>query len=115
MASRSAIGGIGRALKNRSFRQYFYGLTAATTGFWAYRVALGWYVWELTHSPTWLGIIVFVEVVPMLLLGPIGGTVVDRVGALKMTRVMQACWAVVLGSLAAYVVLLAVLTRVFES
>jgi predicted MFS family arabinose efflux permease len=99
MASRSAIGGIGRALGNRSFRQYFYGLTGSTTGFWGYRVALGWQVWELTHSPAWLGGIVFVEVVPMLLLGPVGGTVVDQHGALKMTRITQACWAAVLSVL----------------
>lgn len=101
MSSNSALGGIGRALGNPSFRQYFYGLIASTTGFWAYRVALGWLVWELTHSPTWLGLIVFVEVVPMLLLGPVGGTVVDQKGALKITRIMQACWAVVLIALAA--------------
>jgi MFS family permease len=101
MASSSAIGGIGRALGNPSFRQYFYGLTGGTTGFWAYRVALGWQVWELTHSPAWLGGIVFVEVVPMLLLGPVGGTVVDQKGALKITRMMQACWAILMTSLAA--------------
>lgn len=100
MASRSALGGIGRVLAHRSFRQYFYGLNASTTGFWAYRVALGWQVWELTHSPAWLGGIVFVEVVPMLLLGPVGGTVVDRIGALSITRVMSALWAVVLTVLA---------------
>ena len=99
MAS-SAIGGIGRALGNPSFRQYFYGLTGATTGFWAYRVALGWQVWELTHSPAWLGGIVFVEVVPMLLLGPVGGTLVDQKGALKITRIMQACWAILMTALA---------------
>ena len=100
MASNSAIGGIGRALGNRSFRQYFYGLTGGTTGFWAYRVALGWQVWELTHSPAWLGGIVFVEVVPMMLLGPVGGTVVDQKGALKITRLIQACWAILMCSFA---------------
>ena len=100
MSSHGALGGIGRALGNSSFRQYFYGLIAGTTGFWAYRVALGWLVWELTHSPAWLGLIVFVEVVPMLLLGPVGGTVVDQKGALKITRMTQACWAIVLTTLA---------------
>ncbi len=96
MASSAALGGIGRALGNRSFRQYFYGLIGTTTGFWSYRVALGWQVWELTHSPAWLGGIVFVEVVPLLLLGPIGGTVVDQKGALRITRVMQALWAILM-------------------
>jgi len=100
MASSSAFGGIGRALGSPGFRQYFYGLIGTTTGFWAYRVALGWQVWELTHSPAWLGGIVFVEVVPMLLLGPVGGTVVDQKGALKITRLMQACWAILMMALA---------------
>ena len=105
MASGSAIGGIGRALGNASFRQYFYGLTGSTTGFWAYRVALGWQVWELTLSPAWLGGIVFVEVVPMLLLGPVGGTVVDQKGALKITRMMQTGWAILMYALAAITLL----------
>jgi len=101
MASGSAIGGIGRALSSSNFRQYFYGLLGSTTGFWAYRVALGWQIWELTHSPAWLGGIVFVEVVPMLLLGPIGGTLVDQKGSLIITRTMQACWALLMAGLAA--------------
>ena len=96
MATVSALGGIGRAFANRSFRLYFLGLAAATSGFWASRVALAWIVWELTHSPTWLGLIAFVEVVPMIALGFIGGTVVDRTGSLRVARLMQIGWACVM-------------------
>lgn len=103
MAAPVGMGGIGRALSNRSFRFYFFGLIASTTGFWASRVALAWLVWELTHSPTWLGIIVFVEVVPMLALTPIGGTFVDRTGALRTCRVSQLGWAGVMATFAAVI------------
>ena len=105
MVSTRALGGIGRAFANRNFRYYFLGMSASTSGFWASRVALSWLVWELTHSPAWLGIMVFVEVVPMIVLGPIGGTVVDRKGSLRVARVMQVGWACVMCAFAAVILL----------
>lgn len=94
------FGGVSRALSHPNFRRYWFGMAASTTGFWAYRVAVGWLVWELTHSPTWLGLVVFAEMVPMVLLQPIGGTIVERHRALWFARLSQAGWAVVIGLLA---------------
>lgn len=102
-SSRSSLGGIRRVAANKNFRNYFYGLSCATSGFWAYRVALSWIVWELTHSPAWLGGIVFVEVVPMLAMGAIGGTIVDQHGPLKIVRITQTCWMLLFAALAVIV------------
>ena len=98
----SRFGGIGRAMSNKNFRLYWYGMSAVTVGFWAYRVALGWLVWELTHSPTWLGLVAVAEMFPMVLLGPIAGTIVDQRGSLFMARIAQTGWALVILLLASF-------------
>ena len=94
--SYSRFGGIGRAMSHENFRLYWYGMSAVTVCFWAYRVALGWLVWELTHSPTWLGLIAFAEMVPMTLLAPVAGVLVDQRGSLHIARIAQTGWGVVI-------------------
>lgn len=101
MASNPALGGIGRAMSNVNFRRYWYGMSVLTVAFWGYRTALGWLVWELTKSPAWLGFVAFAEMIPMIILGPMGGAVVDRFGALNMARLSQIAWAAIVGVMAA--------------
>lgn len=100
-----ALAGVRRALSHTGFRRYWIGMAISTIGFWGYRVALGWLVWELTHSPSWLGIIAFAEMVPMTLVGPVAGAITDRVGALRMARISQFGWAVAIGLLCVVTVL----------
>jgi len=76
-------------------------MSVMTIGFWAYRLALGILVWELTESFTWLGIVAFAEMVPMVLIGPIAGTIVDQKGALKIGRLVQFLWGVIVAIFAA--------------
>ncbi len=100
MAERQYFGGIGRALSHRYYRRYWYGMLVATAGIWAYRVALGWLVWELTKSPVWLGLVAFTEMVPTIMVGPIAGAYVDRKGVLLVARISQIAWASSAGLLA---------------
>lgn len=103
MAASPSLGGVGRTLSHKNFRRYWYGMTVSTAGFWGYRVALAWYVWELTHSPTWLGLVAFAEMVPMVLLGPIAGAIIDRTGSLIISRLAQSGWSVAIGLLGALI------------
>ena len=80
MAALKSFGGVGRALRNRNFRRYWFGLVISTIGFWMFRVTLGWYTWEITNSPAWLGIIGFASLIPTLVFGPIAGALSDRIG-----------------------------------
>lgn len=93
MAGPEALGGISRAMSNVNFRRYWYGMSVITVCFWAYRTALGWLTWQLTEDPKWLGFVVFTEMVPMILLGPIAGAVVDKYGSLRVGRLAQMAWA----------------------
>lgn len=68
-----------RALRHRNFRLFFVGQSVSLIGTWMQFVAQGWLVWELTHSPLWLGFIGFMGALPVLLLSFVGGAVADRV------------------------------------
>lgn len=94
------MGGIARALQHRDFRVYSIGASASFVGTWVYRAGLGWFTWELTASTTWLGIVVFVEVLPHVLLVPITGALTDRIGALFIAKLSQICATTVMTVLA---------------
>lgn len=66
------------ALKNRSFLIYISGSTISLHGLWIYRVALGWYTWELTGSEFWVGVVTFTQFAPVVLFGPLFGVLADR-------------------------------------
>ncbi len=99
-----ALGGIGRVLAHREFRLYTIGNLLSLVGAWIHRMALGWYTWELTHSSAWLGTIAFCALVPPIILGPISGTLADRVGSRRTAQVamlLEAANTVLLMSLIA--------------
>lgn len=66
------------SLKVRNYRLYFIGQAISLSGTWMGTVALGWLVVELTGSGTQLGLVIGLQFVPMLFLGPWGGVIVDR-------------------------------------
>jgi len=67
------------SLAVRTYRTFFIGQVVSLTGTWMQSVALAWLVLALTHSASWLGVAVALQTIPVLLLGPYGGVVVDRV------------------------------------
>ena len=67
-------------------------------------VAQGWYVWELTHSEKWLGIVSGAGAIPFLLLAMPGGQLADRFPRKRIllaTQVLLMVQAFVLAGLAA--------------
>jgi MFS family permease len=91
MAGLTLPGGIGRALKHRNLRLYLIANLQSNICTWAARLATGWLTWHLTESTTWLGIMVFAELAPMVLFSPLGGAIVDRHGAVHCSRISQVC------------------------
>lgn len=67
-----------RAFAHRNYRLYWTGFVLSLTGTWMQMLAQSWLVWRLTESPLWLGIIGAMPHLPSLLLGSIGGVLVDR-------------------------------------
>jgi len=87
----------------RDYRFYLAGVAASNVGVWVQRIAIGWLTWELTESTAWLGGIALAEALPMIALGLIAGTVVDRMDYLRLLRLTQATSLVYSAVLAALV------------
>ncbi|MER6331959.1 MFS transporter [Streptomyces sp. NPDC001034] len=90
------------ALRVRDFRLYFAGQCVSLVGTWMQAVAQSWLVLQLTGSGTVLGLVVAVQFLPVLLLGPYGGLVADRADKRRLlmaTQTALAGLALVLGLL----------------
>jgi MFS family permease len=89
MADASGLGGIIACFGHRNFRIYFAGNATSLVGTWMQRVAAGWLAWELTHSPTWLGIVAMADFFPTIFLGPLGGALADRYSRVTIMIITQ--------------------------
>ena len=67
-----------RALKYRNYRMFFAGQSISLIGMWIQNVAMGWLVYRLTGSATLLGVVGFAENIPIFLLTPLAGVLLDR-------------------------------------
>lgn len=67
------------ALTSRNFRIFLYGNTVSVLGIWIQRLALGWQAWQLSESSLIVGIVAAGQFLPMLLLTPFFGVLVDRI------------------------------------
>ncbi|MBN1832719.1 MAG: MFS transporter [Deltaproteobacteria bacterium] len=67
-----------RALQYRNYRMFFAGQSISLIGMWIQNVAMGWLVYRLTGSATLLGVVGFAENIPIFLLTPLAGVLVDR-------------------------------------
>src|SRR5215213_9052771 len=69
-------------------RGAFAGLTM--TGYFMQQVAQSWLIYDLTGSPTWLGLVSFTGGIPMLVLSLPAGVLVDRLDRRMVLIVAQA-------------------------
>jgi MFS family permease len=67
------------ALSHRTFRIVFLGAFASNIGTWMQNVVLGAYAYDLTHSATFVGVIIFAQLGPTLVLPMVGGWLADKV------------------------------------
>jgi MFS family permease len=92
------------ALTSRNFLIYLIGSTVSLHGLWVYRVALGWFAWQLTGSEFWVGVVAFTQFAPAVFFGPLFGVLADRVDRRKASIVINFCSTLnmlLLGGLAA--------------
>jgi MFS family permease len=86
--------GLGRttfeAFEVPNYRRYFVGQAISLSGTWMQMAAQAWLVLSLTGSATTLGLIVALQTLPILLLGPYGGVIADRVDKRRTMVFLQA-------------------------
>ena len=88
-----------RSFSQRNYRVYFAGHSVSVAGTWMQRIGQDWLLLELTGSPLVLGVALFCQFLPVLLLSPWGGLLVDRTDTrrlLMVTQALQAALAVTL-------------------
>jgi MFS family permease len=92
------------SLRYRNYRLFFVGQLTSQTGSWMQRIALGWFILELTHNDAFaVGVMAFAQFLPYTLFGLFAGVFTDRLDARKLvicTQIGQTISAAVLAWLA---------------
>ncbi len=91
-----------RALRHKNYRLFFGGQSISLIGTWMQRVAIGWLAYRLTGSAFTLGQVAFATQIPMFLLAPIAGVLIDRWNlhrALLVTQILATVQAAALAVL----------------
>jgi MFS family permease len=81
-------GTIRAALRYPAFRYLLSALAVSQVGDWMYNLALVVLVYDRTHSALWAGVTTAARVVPVVVLGPLGGVLADR---FDRRRIMIVC------------------------
>src|SRR2546425_3580840 len=78
-----------RALRHRNFRLYWTGQLVSLIGTWMQSVAQGWLMHRLTSSAFMLGLLGFMQFLPVLLLSLWAGVIVDSIDKRKLLLITQ--------------------------
>src|SRR5205807_7432505 len=92
------------SLRYRNYRLFFTGQAVSQTGSWMQRIALSWFVLQLTHGdPFAVGIMALAQFLPFTLFGLFAGVLTDRLDARRLvigTQIGQLVTAVALALIA---------------
>lgn len=81
-----------RPLTHRNYRLFLALVFTGSVGVWMQRLAQDWLVLQLTGSPAAVGVAVALQFLPMLIVGPLSGLLVDM---FPKRRIMLVCQAVI--------------------
>jgi MFS family permease len=88
------------SLRYRNYRLFFAGQLISQTGSWMQRIALGWFVLQLTHDDAFaVGVMAFAQFLPFTLFGLFAGVITDRLDARRLvisTQIAQTVTAAAL-------------------
>jgi len=74
---------------HRDYRYFFGGSLISNTGTWMQNVALGWLVFELTHSSTKVGMVNFLAGIPVIFLFMLTGVLSDHLDRRRLIIIGQ--------------------------
>ena len=72
------------ALKHREFRRFYFGSIASQLGFWFSHISFQDLMSDLTDDEFWVALIFVATFAPVLVLGPFGGLLADRLDRKKL-------------------------------
>ena len=82
-----------RAFKYRNFRLFFPGLAVCQIGIWIQNIAISWLVYDLTKSPFMMGTVMFFNAIPLFIVTPFAGVLVDKFNRHKLLFAVQLLFA----------------------
>jgi MFS family permease len=82
-----------RAFRHRDFLIFWLGALASNTGSWVQNLAVPYVLYQVTESAFWVGLATFTQFVPVMLLGPLAGSIADRFDRRKVLLVTQTLMA----------------------
>jgi len=91
---RANLGTTFRALRHRNYRLYWTGQLVSLIGTWMQSVAQGWLMHRLTSSALMLGLLGFMQFLPVLLLSLWAGVIVDSMDKRKLLLITQSAFLV---------------------
>lgn len=81
-------------MKIPEFRRFWIGALISNSGSWMQNVSVPFVLYELTESATWVGLASFMQFIPALIFGPLGGSIADRYPRRTVLMVAQSVMAV---------------------
>ena len=88
------------SLRVPNYRLFAAGNLVANTAVWMQRIAMDWLVLQLSGSVAAVGVTVFMQFLPMLVLGLYGGVIADRYSKQRLLIITQSSAAVLAAVLA---------------
>ncbi len=73
-----------RAFTSKNYRYYYVGQLISMMGNWMQDVAMAWLAYRLTNSPLLLGLVTVISNLPIMLISPLAGTIVDSYNKKKI-------------------------------
>jgi len=98
----TGFGGAIAVMRVAPYRDFMIANSFSLTGTWLQKIATGWLVWQLTESPAWLGILVFIDLATIIAVSPVAGAIADRVNRQHMmvfAQLMMMSQAIALAAL----------------
>ena len=83
-----------RALRHRDFRYFILGALASNSGSWLQNLAVPFVLFELTGRSLYVGLAGFAQFIPAFVLGPLGGSLADRVDRRRLLLFSQLAMAI---------------------
>ncbi len=89
------------SLRIPNYRLFYAGMAVSMTGSWMQATAQAWLVLTLSGSASVLGLVVALQALPVLLIGPYAGVIADRVDRRRLLIVLQSVMGLLAAVLAA--------------
>ena len=83
-----------KAFRERNYRIFFIGQSFSLVGYWIQSTTFNWLLYQFTDSALWLGYLSAAISLPVMLLLPFAGALVDRFNRQRLLMVLQGLFMV---------------------